>query len=509
MVRLRTFFAITFCILLFPAWASATDDPLKPEVPDDYELHKLLVDTINEVERSYVKPVDRRKLVEAAIQGVLRELDDYSGYVAPESMSGFRTAVSHKFGGIGIKVGMERDQLTVISPLVGSPAYRAGIIAGDRIIEIDDKPTKGLRLDDAVKLLKGENGTSVVLTVSHPGRFETEDIKLTREVIRLETVLGDQRGEDDQWDFLFDDDLRIGYIRITGFGSNTANDLRKALTGLKKQNMAGLILDLRFNPGGLLSSAIQVADLFVSEGKIVSTEGRNVKQRVWNARKRGTFEGFPVAILVNGYSASASEIVSACLQDHGRAVVMGERTYGKGSVQRVIEMEGGQSALKLTTAGYHRPNGKNIHRYPGATPEDEWGVKPNEGFELKLSRSDMMALGQYRRDRDILKAPEGSVDDEESAATEEPALEEGATKDAGEEAEDSGRKLRADFVDRQLEMALDHLRGELTKQVVEDSEKAPPAEAEELAKAPKDAVESGADDQAEKPAATEPAAVTE
>lgn len=482
MTRWLLFLVVTFCI---PCWGLANDDPLQPDEPDDYELHKLLVDTINQVEQNYVKPIDRRRLVEAAIRGVLSELDDYSGYVAPESMGGFKTAVSHQFGGIGIKVGMERRQLTVISPLVGSPAYRAGLIAGDRILEIDGKPTKGLRLDDAVKLLKGETGKTVTLKVSHPGRTETEEVSLTREVIRLETVLGDLRGEDDLWDYLLDDDSRIGYIRITGFGRNTTEDLRKALKTLKQQDATGLILDLRFNPGGLLSSAIQVADLFVSEGKIVSTAGRNVKEQVWEAKKQGTFESIPLVVLVNRYSASASEIVAACLQDHQRAVVIGERTYGKGSVQRVIEMEGGQSALKLTTAGYCRPNGKNIDRHPGDTTEDEWGVKPNDGFALSLNDADTVALARYRRDRDILK----SSDEADSA-------------DASD-----GEVEEPEFDDRQLAMALDHLRKKLAAQAGVGSADEPPAETAELAKAPEES-ESSPEAATVEPAAPEPNGAT-
>ena len=173
---------------------------------------------------------------------------------------------------------------------------------------------------------------------------------------------------------------------------------------LKNQDIKGLVLDLRFNPGGLLTSAIEVSDLFISEGRIVSTEGRNSEARVWDAHAPGTFDGFPMAVLVNRYSASASEIVAACLQDHQRAIVIGERTWGKGSVQNVIEMEGGKSALKLTTAGYKRPNGKNIHRFPDASEKDEWGVAPNDGFDDKLSNGEMRTLIAVRHDRDIVHA---------------------------------------------------------------------------------------------------------
>ncbi len=485
MARRLLLCVVTCALLLVPNLGFGADDPLQPKTPDDYELHKLLIDTINQVEQNYVKPVERRKLVEAAIRGVLSELDDYSGYVGPDRMTRFQTAVSHQFDGIGVNVSLDRGRLTVISPYVGSPAYRAGLTAGDQILEIDGKSTEGLGLDDAVSLLKGEIGTSVSLKVSHPGRSDTEEISVTRAVVYLETVLGDLRGENDQWDYLLDHNLRIGYVRLTGFGTHTARDLRKVVRDLEKAKVAGLILDLRFNPGGLLSCAIQVADLFVSEGKIVSTAGRNVKEKVWEASKRGTFGGVPMVVLINGHSASASEIVAACLQDHDRAVIVGQRSYGKGSVQRVIEMEGGHSALKLTTAGYLRPNGKNIDRHPGDKDEDEWGVKPNEGYELKLSPRETYALDTYRRERDNQR---------------ETPKAESESGDADSEPDSEGDAEETKFVDRQLEMALEYLRGKLAKPVVDDS-KTKSEDARELAKAASEAVETAAEPVEVKPEA--------
>ena len=174
---------------------------------------------------------------------------------------------------------------------------------------------------------------------------------------------------------------------------------------LQAEKLRGLILDLRFNPGGLLTAAVDTSDLFISEGRIVSTEGRNSPARVWDAHKEGTFEGFPMVVLVNRFSASASEIVAACLQDHKRAVIVGERTWGKGSVQNLIELEDGRSALKLTTASYRRPSGKNIHRFPDAKESDEWGVTPDAGYKIELGDSEMLALIQARRQRDILQPP--------------------------------------------------------------------------------------------------------
>jgi carboxyl-terminal processing protease len=385
----------------------ATESPVPagkdaaPPKDDTYELQRLLVDTLDQVERNYVKPVSRRELVEAAIKGVLEKLDPYSNYIGPEDLKSFRDSVENEFGGIGIQIAPDRGGLRVLSPLVGTPAYRAGIIAGDRIVKIDGKSTAGVSLDHAVRQLKGPVGTKVTLTILHPRQRQNCDVTILRENIRLPTVLGERRLPDDSWDYLLDHDRRIAYVRLVAFSRETSHELRQVLENLQKQKIRGLILDLRFNPGGLLSSAIEVASLFVGEGRIVSIQGRNTPERVWNARN-GAFLGFPMVVLVNGLSASASEIVAACLQDHKRAVVVGERTFGKGSVQNVIELEDGQSALKLTTAGYRRPSGKNIHRFPGSKESDEWGVMPDKGYEVKLSVEDAFQLQEERRQRDVV-----------------------------------------------------------------------------------------------------------
>ncbi|MCH8828667.1 MAG: PDZ domain-containing protein, partial [Planctomycetes bacterium] len=228
-------------------------EPAKQEI--DYELFKVFVDTLDQVDRNYVKDVDRRKLIEAAIRGMLSELDPYSSYINPKQLSRFETSVESKFGGIGIQITTEGGPLRIISPLVGSPAYRAGVQAGDRVVKINGKSTKGIRIDEAVRRLKGDAGTSVEMTIIHAGETKPHTIKITREVIKLQTVLGDTRQDDDSWDYMLDHDRKIGYIRLTSFGRRTSADLRKALDELTQQNVQGLILALRFNPGGLLSSA--------------------------------------------------------------------------------------------------------------------------------------------------------------------------------------------------------------------------------------------------------------
>ncbi len=468
---------------------------------DDYELQRVLVDTIDQVQRNYVREVPRRKLIQAAIKGILSELDPYSAYIAPEEMDRFRDALESEFGGIGIQISFDAGRLKVLSPMVGTPAYRAGLMAGDTIVEIDGKSTADLTVEDTVRRVKGKPGTQVTLTVIHPASTAREKVTITREVIHIDTVLGDRRKADDRWDFMLDPQKGIGYVRLTAFSRETGAELRRALESLKQQKLRGLVLDLRFNPGGLLSSAVEVSNLFISKGRIVSTAGRNSPERVWDAHKDGAYEGFPMVILVNRFSASASEIVSACLQDHKRAVIVGERTWGKGSVQNVIPLDerahgsengptagepGPRSALKLTIAGYRRPSGKNIDRLPGTKEGEAWGVSPDPGFDVKLSDDDLAAVVADRRHRDILatKKPATAASTPKSEPVKsEPTKPELAKpepvkpdpvkpppgrpvapmKPAGHPTPPAGDKGIVAPVDRQLQKALDYLNTELAR----------------------------------------------
>jgi carboxyl-terminal processing protease len=467
------------CVSLSVGAAEKKEDVTKRD--EAYELYKVFIDTLDQVERNYVKEVDRRQLIEAAIEGMLDKLDPYSSYISPDQLKRFETSVESKFGGIGIQINVDRGVLTIISPLVGSPAYKAGLQAGDRVIKIEGTSTKGIRLSEAVRRLKGDAGTDVTLTVVHLSGGDPMTVTIRRKIIQVDTILGDQRDEKDAWDFMLDDDRRIGYIRLTSFSRTTAGDLRKVLKELQKQNMQGLVLDLRFNPGGLLSAAIEISDLFVSKGRIVSTEGRNAKTRIWDAHEKNTFADFPMVVLVNRYSASASEIVSACLQDHKRAVLMGERSFGKGSVQNVIRLEQGKSALKLTTAGYKRPSGKNIHRFAGAKDTDEWGVVPADEYRLRLDAKELAALSRYRRNRDVVRPHEKqskddatkkktpAVDDAKKPETKKPETKKPETPPNDKPAADKKKPTPdepsqpAKFVDRQLKQSLDYLTTELAK----------------------------------------------
>ncbi|HTU21898.1 MAG TPA: S41 family peptidase, partial [Gemmataceae bacterium] len=364
-----------------------------------------VVDVLHEVRERYVVDIDpdrERKLVEDMINGGLERLDPHSAYITPREYKQFEKQSEGKFGGVGIQVGFDRQNrgLTVISPMPGTPAYEAGVLAGDLIVKIDGKSTDNLRMNEAVDLIQGEPGQKVILTVLHEGGKEPVDLPITRAIIEVPCVLGDQRKADNlrAWDFMLDNQNKIGYIRLTSFSKTASKEMREAVEELQRQGVRGLIVDLRNNPGGLLKEAREVSDLFLTDGRIVSTKGRNHKEEIYDARPAGTLllpaEKYPMVVLVNKFSASASEIVSAALQDHGRAVIIGERTYGKGSVQNIIEMHQGsdRSALKLTTASYWRPSGKNIHRFPDSKDSDDWGVRPNDSG-YKLTPEALTALG--------------------------------------------------------------------------------------------------------------------
>lgn len=420
----------------------------------DYAMVRLLVDVFHEVRNRYVKPLDaerERQLVEDMINGGLERLDPYSSYINPEDYKQFNSTNKGRYGGIGVQVTRDprSNLLQVISPMVGTPAYEAGIIAGDLIVKIEGKPTENIPVNDAVNLIQGEPDTPITLSILHEGDKDPIDITIKRAIISLAAVLGDTRKPDGKaWDFMFDKEAKIGYIRITNFSETAAKEMRQTMDSLLGQGMLGLVLDLRNNPGGLLRSAVEIADMFIASGRIVSTRGRGMAEESFDAKGDGTIflpvDKHPMAVLINRSSASASEILASALQDSGRAIVIGERTFGKGSVQNVIEMEGRQSALKLTTASYWRPNGKNIHRFPDSKETDEWGVKPSEGMEVKLSPEEFRNYFLWRADKDILrngKKPRTLVETEPK--------------------KDNPRMAPKDFKDRVMEKALEFLRTKL------------------------------------------------
>lgn len=388
---------IACCGTLHGQEPAADASPLQSE---EVELLHLFADALDRVEGNYVREIPRKELVEAAIRGMIAKLDTYSGYYSPEELSSLKAFVESEFAGVGITLALENDQLSVLTPIYGTPAYRAGLRGDDLILKIEDQETKGMTLAAAQQKIKGAAGTKLKLTVGKANEQESKTVVLTREVVPMETVVGNSRNAEDRWEYFLPEQNKLAYVRLTSFGKHTPDDLRTVCAQLVQQGMQGLVLDLRNNPGGLFPSAVEVSDLFVSEGKIVSTSGRGTKKQVWEAKSEGTFEGFPMVVLVNRYSASSSEIVAACLQDSTRAIVIGERSWGKGSVQNIVELVDGKSAIKLTTALYERPSGRNIHRMDGARLEEEWGVRPSEGMEVLLTDEENRVLSAERRQAD-------------------------------------------------------------------------------------------------------------
>jgi carboxyl-terminal processing protease len=374
-------------------------------------MARTVIQVMKEVDRHYVEEVEPRAMFEGALEGLVSRLDEYSAYIPPAESTQFREGLEQQFGGIGIEVAIDPQSglLTVLSPIPGTPAWRAGLQAGDKIVGINGEAAEGLTLDDAVRRMRGAVGTAVRVTLLR-GTEQRLEVELVREVIQIQSVLGDARDADGRWQYVLEEDPRLGYIRIVSFGERTLDDLRAALDQINQQSVKGLILDLRGNAGGLLDGAVAVCDLFLKQGRIVSTRGRDGRDReVYNASGSAPYADLPLVVLVNRYSASASEIVAACLQDHRRAAIVGERTWGKGTVQNLIPLEGGRSLLKLTTARYFRPSNRNIHRTRNATEADAWGVMPDEGCLVVLSDEQMREMIQARHNRDMPRPANGAT----------------------------------------------------------------------------------------------------
>jgi carboxyl-terminal processing protease len=343
---------------------------------DLYQEFETLAIVIEKVRDNYVEEVNEKDLFEGALRGALLSLDRYSAYISPEDFEEFKSQTKGEFQGLGIEIGVRNSWLTVIAPIEDTPAWRAGIRAGDRIVKIEGKSTEGMSTQDAVKKLRGERNSKVNITILHEGEKKSIDLSITRDVIPLISVRGYRRANGGgHWDYFADKEQKIGYIRISAFQENTVQELDKAVADLTNAGMRGLILDLRFNPGGLLSTAVTVSDRFLGEGVIVSTRGRSVAPLTYSARRTvSTYKPFPVVVLVNRWSASASEIFAGAIQDNHRGILVGQRTFGKGSVQNVIPLQQGKAALKLTTARYYTPSGRSIHRDEGS---EEGGLVPD------------------------------------------------------------------------------------------------------------------------------------
>jgi carboxyl-terminal processing protease len=339
----------------FQAWAQ---DGGRAET---YRLLNLFGDVFERIRAEYVEPVSDREVIENAINGMLQGLDPHSSYMSPRSFRNMQVQTRGEFGGLGIEVTQEDGYVKVISPIDDTPAARAGVRPGDLITHLNGQSTLGLTLQEAVEQMRGERGTQIRLTIRREGERNPVEIAITRDVVRPQVARFRLEGND------------IAYVRLSAFNEQTEGALRHAVSQMRQQaggNLRGLVLDLRNNPGGLLDQAVQVADDFLDQGEIVSTRARrNEDAQRWNARQGDIAQGLPIVVLINGGSASASEIVASALQDHRRAVVMGVKSFGKGSVQTVIPIPG-QGAIRLTTARYYTPSGRSIQA-TGIEPDIE------------------------------------------------------------------------------------------------------------------------------------------
>ncbi|HKY86889.1 MAG TPA: S41 family peptidase [Pseudorhodoplanes sp.] len=330
---------------------------------DTYRQLNLFGDVFERVRADYVEKPDDSKLVETAINGMLAGLDPHSSFMDAKSFRDMQVQTRGEFGGLGIEVTMEEGLVKVVAPIDETPAAKAGVMANDIITHLDDEAVQGLTLNQAVEKMRGPVNTKIKLKIMRKGADKPVEISITRDVIRVRAVRSRPEGED------------VGYIRITQFNEQTTENVRKAMTDLAGQvpdsKLKGYILDLRNNPGGLLDQAISVSDVFMEKGEIVSTRGRNAEEtQRFNARPGDLTKGKPIIVLINGGSASASEIVAGALQDHKRATVLGTRSFGKGSVQTIIPLGAGNGALRLTTARYYTPSGKSIQA-KGISPDIE------------------------------------------------------------------------------------------------------------------------------------------
>lgn len=351
-------------------------DSVKANNDERYSELQNFSKVLNLIQQFYVEEVDTKKLIYGAIKGMLRELDPHTNFMPPDLFKDFESETTGEFGGLGIEISIQNGILTIISPIEDTPAWEAGIKPGDKVIAVDGTSTKGLSLVEASQLMRGKRGSKINLKIVRETEDEPRSITITRGSVKIKSVKST--------------DLEDGYFyaKLTAFNETTARDLEKALDSYvsKNKKIEGLLLDLRRNPGGLLDQAIKASDLFLKEGVIVSTIGRNKKDKeVTMATKKGRYTDFPLIVLVNEYSASASEILAGALQDNKRALIVGERTFGKGSVQSVVKLPDG-SGLKMTVARYYTPSGVSIQS-EGIKPDIELEDVDAEGFAKAVVKS--------------------------------------------------------------------------------------------------------------------------
>jgi carboxyl-terminal processing protease len=382
-----------------------------------YERIKTFAESLSLVKKNYVEEVDEKDLVYGAIKGMLSSLDPHSSFMPPEAFKEMQVDTKGEFGGLGIQIGIKKRILTIIAPIEDTPAFRAGVKAGDKIIKIDGESTKDITLFEAVSKLRGPKGTSVTITIVRDGLEKPKDITIVRDIIKIKSVKSRII------------DKSIGYVKLTQFQEKTASELRKALNKFDKQNIGSLILDLRNNPGGLLKAAVDVTSQFLPPGKlVVYIKGRDGDKTEFHTVNRNRYYDYPMVVLVNEGSASASEIVSGALQDWKKALIVGTPTFGKGSVQTVMPLSDG-SALRLTTARYYTPKDRSIQN-TGITPDIIIKLRTQNGSKVHpvIREKDLekhLKNDKIREDEDkkgkaeteekpVIEVPEGTSDEEDN-----------------------------------------------------------------------------------------------
>lgn len=358
-----------------------------------------LAEAREHIHARYVGEVDDQELIDAALRGMASAIgDDYTQYFSNEELNTFNEHVSGEFTGIGASIDIYEERLRIVAPMDNSPAWKSGVMPGDIVLEIAGKDTLGIDIYEAMRQLKGEAGTNVTIKVRHR-TGEVADITITREKIQIDSVTGYRRDPGNGYDYMIDPQRKIAYVRLIQFGDSSLKEIESVLKSLKSRGMAALILDLRNNGGGLLDGAAGIADLFLTDGKtIVSTKGKGTANEKLVSTSKTLLPDLPLVVLINENSASASEIVAGAMIDNDRALLVGSRTFGKGSVQQLLPLDGGMSAIKLTTAYWYLPSGKMIHRKPEA---ERWGVDPSPGNFVPMDDDQLRAMLIKRREAEL------------------------------------------------------------------------------------------------------------
>ena len=448
----KTILVAAICIPILSLTLLERNSGVSAKTQDTYKNLEIFSNVLSIVEKNYVEEIDTEEIIEGAIKGLLTTLDPHSSFMKPDDFKELQVETKGSFSGIGIEIAIRDGMLTVVSPIEGTPAFKKGLKAGDKIVKIKDEPTKDLSLMEAVKRLRGTKGTKVTISIHRKGWRDLKEVTIVRDVIPLHSVKS-------RWQ-----EPGYPYIRITNFQSKTTKDLKKTLKEFSnKEEIKGLLLDLRSNPGGLLDQAVKVSDLFLKNGLIVSTKGRLKEQNMtYKAHSSGVHYDFPIVVLVNEGSASASEIVAGALQDHKRALILGAQTFGKGSVQTIIPMNNG-AGLRLTTARYYTPSGTSIQA-KGITPDI---IVPTPVFTREeIEEEKKVKKHRFLREKDLINhiengdAPEEKTSEQKKSDDEETSLDDSddVTEEAKKKDEESRKKEELEK-DPQLKTALILLKG--------------------------------------------------